>query len=68
MKKCIELSTRCDQKIYLFMADPDNNQLVEYCSTPDFNINEVIRTKRDHQKNNENFSKYENLDLDLLLD
>ena len=52
LKKCIELSTRCNQKVYLFMADSDNDQLVEYCSTPDFNINQVLKTKTDLQINN----------------
>ena len=49
LKKCMELSTKCNQKVYLYMADSDNKQLVEYCSTPEFNINEVLKTKRDHQ-------------------
>ena len=34
------------------MADSDNGQLVEYCSTPDFNINQVLKTKTDPQNNN----------------
>ena len=67
IKKCIEISTLCNQKVYLYMANSDNDQLVEYCSSPEFNVNEVLRTKRDHQKNNQNFSKYENLDLQLLV-
>ena len=52
LKKCIEISTKCNQKVYLYMADSDNDQIVEYCSTPDFNINEVMKTKREHQLDN----------------
>ena len=51
----------------MYMADDHNEQLVEYCSSPDFDISQVIKTKRENQ-NQENFTKYENLDYDLLID
>ena len=47
IKKCIEISNKCSRKVYLYMADEHNEQLVEYCSTPDFDISQVINTKRE---------------------
>ena len=49
------------------MKDEQNEELVEFCSTPDFNIKKVQHTKKRHQKQT-NFTKYENLDYDLMLD
>ena len=45
IKKCIEISNKCNRKVYLYMADEHNEQLVEFCSTPDFDISQVIKTK-----------------------
>ena len=66
IKKCIEISNLCSRKVYLYMADEHNEQLVEYCSTPQFNISEVIRTKLE-EKDQNNFTKYENVDLNMLV-
>ena len=59
IKKCIEISNKCHRKVYLFMADEHNEQLVEYCSSPDFDISQVIKTKREAESE-EDFTKYEN--------
>ena len=51
------------------MADEHNQQLVEYCSSPDFDISEVLRLKHENEERNQvDFTKYENQDFDLLVE
>ena len=66
LKKCIELSTKCDQDIYLVILDKKNQRLVEFNSSDRFNIEAVINTKKYEQVFD--FCKYCNEDLHLLED
>lgn len=43
LKKAIELSTICDQDVFMMVLDKKNNRLVEFNSTPDFDIHEVLK-------------------------
>ena len=36
LKKAIELSRLCDQKIFLIMYDPDKDRVIQYSSDPSF--------------------------------
>ena len=66
VKKCIDLSTICDQDMYLYAVDRKTKRVFEYCSTPDFNIQAVVAARKDKDKTD--FSKYFNSDYELLLD
>ena len=64
IKKCIELSQICHQDVFLVIKDRHTGKLVEYNSTPDFDLEAVNMAKFD--LNLESFSKFYNSDLELL--
>ena len=45
LKKCIEMSTKCHQDVLLVIYDKKNRTLVELNSTPNFDIDELMRVK-----------------------
>ena len=42
LKKCMEISLKCSQDVYLVMLDRKTNKLVELNSTPEFELKAVI--------------------------
>lgn len=66
LKKCIELSTKCDQDVFLVILDKKNQRLVEFNSTERFDIEAVINSKKYERVFD--FRKYCNDDLPLLED
>ena len=66
LKKCIELSTLCDQDMFLVMRDKKYKRLVEFNSTPDFNLKAVIESLGKDNLDTLQFRKYYNSDLELL--
>ena len=66
LKKCIELSIISGQDIFLVMRDKKYNRLVEFNSTPDFNLKAVTKSLRKENLDTLQFRKYFNTDLELL--
>ena len=64
LKKCIEMSTKCHQDVYLIIYDKKNQTLVEFNSTPNFDVDELMRVKQD--EHNMSYQLYGNADLKLL--
>ena len=64
LKKCIEISKKCNQDVYFFMLDKDNNRIFELTSSPNFNLEAV--TKAREEKSRYEYSRFFNTDLDLL--
>ena len=65
IKKCIELSTKCGQEVFFVMRDKIKRTMVEFNCTPNFNLEAVIRAKRDQK--HYSFTKYFNSDLELMM-
>ena len=38
LKKAVELSLLCDQKIYLIVYDPEYDRMIQFMSDPEFDI------------------------------
>ena len=64
LKKCIEISTKCNQDVYFFMLDKDNKRIFELTSSPSFNLEAV--TKAREEKSRYEYSRFFNTDLELL--
>ena len=64
LKKCIEMSTKCHQDVFLVIYDKKNQTLVEFNSTPNFDIDELMRVKLNEQSMS--YQLYGNADLKLL--
>ena len=65
IKKAIELSRLCDQKIFFILFDPETDKLVQFSSDPDFNFKKVYETTKRIRNGPEadlKFEKYTNLD------
>ena len=43
LKKCIEMSLRCKQDVYMVIYDKKAKKLVEFNSTPEFDHNAVTK-------------------------
>ena len=41
LKKCIEMSTICDQDVFMVMLDKKTKMLIELNSTPEFDLKAV---------------------------
>ena len=64
LKKCIEMSTKCHQDVFMVIYDKKNQTLVEFNSTPNFDIDEVMWVKlKEHSMS---YQLYGNADLKLL--
>ena len=64
LKKCIDLSEKCKQDVYFFVVDKDNKIMLEFTSTPDFNLEAVVKTREDKERYD--YSRFFNTDLHLL--
>ena len=49
LKKCIELSMKCGQDIFMVMVDKKSKRLVEFNSTPDFDLKTVVDLMDTHE-------------------
>ena len=49
LKKCIELSMKCGQDIFMVMVDKKSKRLVEFNSTPDFDLKTVVDLMETHE-------------------
>ena len=58
------MSTKCHQDVFMVIYDKKNQTLVEFNSTPNFDIDELMRVKLDEQKMS--YQLYGNADLKLL--
>ena len=45
LKKAIELSKLCDQKVILFIYDENKKKVTHFSSDPDFNVTEIFNQK-----------------------
>ena len=51
LKKCIELSQICGQDVFMVMIDRKNKRLVEFNSTPDYDLKAVINDMDTYEEN-----------------
>ena len=58
------MSTKCHQDVLLVIYDKKNKTLVELNSTPEFDVDALLRVKMNEQ--NLNYQRYCNEDLKLL--
>ena len=49
LKKCIELSMKCGQDVFMVMVDKKSKRLVEFNSTPDFDLKTVVDLMDTHE-------------------
>ena len=66
LKKCIELSMKCGQDVFMVMVDRKSKRLVEFNSTPDFDLKAVMAFMDTYEEKNFQLTKYFNEDLPLL--
>ena len=64
LKKGIEISKKCDQDVLIAIFDKKTKKLVELNTTPDFNIQTLVRISQDME--HLNHQKFCNADYDLL--
>ena len=68
IKKVIEMSSTCAQRIFLVAYDPEKNKAFQFSSDPDFSFSEAYQAVRRIRKSNQphNFEMYGNEDYDRL--
>lgn len=77
MKKAIELSRLCDQKIFMVMYDPDKDRVIHYSSEPSFSFSGALEIVKRIKKSenasqayeyytNEDYNKFELVDFRTL--
>ena len=63
LKKAIELSRLCDQRIFLIIHDPEKDKAIQFTSDRQFNVQEAYSTaRRIHRANRSNFDVFDNSD------
>ena len=46
LKKCIEISEKCELDVFCFIRDRKMSRIVEFNSTPGFNLGAVSKIKK----------------------
>jgi hypothetical protein len=77
LKKAIELSRLCDQKIFMVMYDPDKDRVIHYSSEPSFSFSGALEIVKRIKKSenaphayeyytNDDYNKFELVDFRTL--
>ena len=77
LKKAIELSRLCDQKIFMVMYDPDKDRVIQYSSEQGFSFQSALETVKRIRKSenaahsyeyytNDDYNKFELIDFRTL--
>ena len=65
LKKAIELSRLCDQRIFMIIHDPEKDKAIQFTSDRDFNVQEAYSTaRRIYKADRSNFEVFDNADYD----
>lgn len=51
LKKCIEMSTICDQDVFVVMLDRNTKRVIELNSTPEFDLKAVVSIMKNFEQN-----------------
>ena len=64
IKKCVEISNKCNQDVYLVIYDKVSKKFIEYISSENFNLDTVYNMKINIDP--KKFQQFCNDDYDLL--